>query len=74
MAAIWDVFQGSLVDDIAPNNQKVSIAIMAAELAGMSNALLQRILLTRDAPERLRIVLNELDELMGMARARKMAT
>jgi hypothetical protein len=73
MAAVWDVFQGSLVDDIAPKDRKFSIAIMAAELADMTNALRQRILLTRDAQERLRIVLKELDELVGMARARKMA-
>jgi hypothetical protein len=74
MAAVWDVFQASLVDDISPKDRKYAIAIMAAELADMKNEVRRKILLTRDSQERLRIVLQELDEMVGMARARKMAS
>jgi hypothetical protein len=74
MAAVWDVFQASLVDDISPKDRKYAIALMAAELADMKNEVRRKILLTRDSQERLRIVLQELDEMVGMARARKMAS
>lgn len=74
MVAVWDVFQACLVDDIPPQGRKYAVAIMAAELADMDNEIRQKVLLTRDAEERLRIVLKELDEIVGMARARKLAS
>lgn len=74
MAAVWEVFQSSLVDDIAPQDRRFAIAIMAAELAEFSNDARQKVLTTRDALDRLRIVATELDEIVGMARARKVAT
>ena len=74
MAAVWDVFQASLVDDVAIQDRKYAVAIMAAELADMNNEIRQQVLVTRDREERLRIVLKELDEIVGMARARKMVS
>ena len=74
MAAVWDVFQSSLIDDIEPKHRRYSIAIMAAELAELKNDVRQKILVTRDALERLRIVAKELDDTVGMARAQKLAT
>lgn len=74
MTAVWEVFQSSLVDDIEPSQRRVAVAIMAAELADLKNNVRQQILLTRDSEERLRIVLGELNEIVGMARARKLAS
>lgn len=74
MAAVFDVFQEALVDDIQPQDRKFAVAIMATELADMNNNVRQQVLLTRDAEERLRIVLKELDEIIGMAQARKLAS
>jgi hypothetical protein len=73
MAAVFDVFQEALVDEILPRERKFAVAIMAAELADMNNSVRQQLLLTRDAEERLRIVLKELDEIVGMQKARKFA-
>lgn len=73
MAAVWSVFQTSLVDDIEPSQRRFAVAIMAAELANLTNDLRQEILLVRNAEERLRIVLRELKEIVGMAQARKLA-
>jgi len=74
MSAVWDVFQISLVDDIDPFQRRFAVAIMAAELANLNNRLRQEILLVRNSEERLRIVLSELKEIVGMAQARKLAT
>jgi hypothetical protein len=74
MAAVWDVFQSSLLDDIAPQDRRFAIAIMAAELAEFNNQARQKVLMTRDALDRLRMAATELDEIVGMARARKVAT
>jgi hypothetical protein len=73
MVAVFDVFQEALVDDISPNDRKFAVAIMAAELADMNNHVRQQVVVTRDAHERLRIVVKELDEIRGMATARKVA-
>lgn len=74
MAAVWEVFQSSLVDDIEPKDRRFSVAIMAAELADMNNYIRKQILLTRNSEERLRIVLRELNEIDGMAKAKKIAS
>jgi hypothetical protein len=74
MMAVWDVFQSSLVDDIAPDGRQFAIAIMGAALADFSNDLRQELLVCRNRQERLRMVLKHLDEVVGMARARKMAS
>ena len=74
MSAVWDVFQMSLVDDIEPSQRRFAVAVMAAELANLKNDLRQKILLERNAEERLRIVLSELKEMVGMAQARKLAS
>lgn len=74
MVAVWEVFQASLVDDIAPQDRKFAVAIMGVELADMNNGIRQQVIVTRDSEERLRIVLKELDETVGMARARKLAS
>lgn len=74
MVAVWEVFQESLVDEISPSDRKYAVAMMAAELGDMDNRIRQRVLLTRDSQDRLRIVLKELDEMVGMAKARKIAS
>jgi len=74
MSAVWDVFQMSLVDDIEPSQRRFAVAIMAAELANLKNDIRQEILLVRNSEERLRIVLRKLNEIVGMAQARKMAS
>lgn len=74
MSAVWDVFQMSLVDDIEPSQRRFAVAIMAAELANLKNDLRKEILLVRNGEERLRIVLRELKEIVGMTQARKMAS
>ena len=74
MAAVWEVFQMSLVDDIEPSRRRFAVAIMAAELANLKNDLRQEIVLVRNGEERLRIVLRELREKVGMAQARKLAS
>ena len=74
MMAVWDVFQSSLVDDIAPDGRQFAIAIMGAALADFSNDLRQELLICRNRQERLRMVLKHLEEVVGMARARKMAS
>jgi len=74
MAAVWEVFQMSLVDDIEPSRRRFAVAIMAAELANLKNDLRQEILLVRNGEERLRIVLREVMEKVGMAQARKLAS
>ena len=71
--AVWEVFQASLVDDIDIQDRKYAIAFMSAELADLKNDVRQQMLITRNAEERLRIVLKELDEINGMASARKFA-
>jgi len=73
MTAVWEVFQHSLVDDIEPSQRRFAVAIMAAELADLDNNIRKEILLTRDSEDRLRIVLRELKEIVGMAQARKLA-
>jgi hypothetical protein len=73
MAAVWDIFQTSLIDDIDPKDRRYAVAFMAAELANMSNDIRQQILVEQNSSQRLRIVLQELEEIVGMARARKLA-
>ena len=74
MAAVWDIFQSSLVDDIAPTDRKFAVAFMAAELADMPNEVRRQLLVERNPVQRLRRVLEELEEAVGMARAKKLAT
>jgi len=62
------------VDDIDPKDRRFAVAIMAAELTDMKNGIREKILLTRSSEERLRIVLRELNEIDGMARAKKIAS
>jgi hypothetical protein len=73
MAAVWEVFQLSLIDDIEPLDRRFAIAVMAAELADVNNKVRQELILSRNSEERLRIVLRELKEAEGMAKARKIA-
>ena len=74
MSAVWDVFQSSLVDDIEPSSRRFAVAMMAAELANLENSVRQEILLSRNSEERLRIVLKELKEIVGMTQAKKFAS
>jgi hypothetical protein len=74
MSAVWAVFQTSLVDDIDPQQRRFAVAVMASELACLENNVRQEILLTRNGEERLKIVLKELKEIVGMRQARKFAS
>jgi hypothetical protein len=74
MSAVWAVFQTSLVDDIDPQQRRFAVAVMASELACLENSVRQEILLTRNGEERLKIVLKELKEIVGMRQARKVAS
>ena len=75
MSAVWDVFQASLVDDdVPPADRPFAIAMMAAELANVPNRIRRHILVLRDRVQRLRVLLKHLEELVGMAQARKLAT
>lgn len=74
IAAVWEIFQSSLVDDIEPSNRKFAVAFMGAELADMPNEVRRQLLVERNPTRRLRRVLKELEETVGMARAKKLAT
>ena len=74
MVAVWEVFQAGLVDEIAPQDRQFAISMMAAEIANFSNDIRQEMLVLRNRDDRLRLVLKQLDEEVGMARARRMAS
>ena len=73
MSAVWEVFQTSLVDDFEPSQRRFAVAMMAAELVDLNQEIREEILVTRNGKERLQLVAKELQDLIGMARARKVA-
>jgi hypothetical protein len=73
-AAVFEVFQSSLVDlFILPNERWFALAFLAAELGNLDNAVRRKILRMTNSLERLRYVLQELEEVVRMERARKVA-
>jgi predicted DNA-binding protein YlxM (UPF0122 family) len=75
MAAVFDVFQSSLVDLFpSPRDRYYAIAMMAAEMADVKNEIRSKIIYLRDGIERLRVVLREMESNIGMVQARLVAT
>jgi predicted DNA-binding protein YlxM (UPF0122 family) len=74
MAAVFDVFQSSLID-IAPMpiERYYAIGMLAAEMANVDNRIRQTIIPMTDGLARLRVVLRELESAVDLNRARKMA-
>jgi predicted DNA-binding protein YlxM (UPF0122 family) len=74
MAAVFDVFQSSLID-IAPMpiERYYAIGMLAAEIANVDNRIRQTIIPITDGLARLRVVLRELESAVDLNRARKMA-
>jgi len=73
MSAVWEVFQTSLVDDFEPSQRRFAVAMMAAELVDLNQEIREEILVIRNGKERLQLVAKEVQDLIGMARARKVA-
>jgi predicted DNA-binding protein YlxM (UPF0122 family) len=73
MGAVFDIFVSSLID-IAPMpvDRYYAVALMAAELAGVDNAARKQILTTIDGVERLRFVLEKLEETISLGQAKKL--
>lgn len=72
MAAIFDIFVGSL-GDIAPNRieRLYAVAMMAAEFAGLGNNIRKEALTMTDGVARLRLILKETEERISMVQAKK---
>jgi hypothetical protein len=74
MAAVLYVFLSSLADICPmPQDRYFAIAFLAAEMANMDNSVRRKCLTMTNSIERLRFVLERLDDTLGMARAGKMA-
>jgi hypothetical protein len=75
MAAVFDVFQASLMDICPlPVDRYFSIGMMAAELANVDNDLRTKIIAMTDGVARLRLVCEHIELGLGMVRAREAAT
>ena len=74
-AAVFDVFSSSLMD-IAPTRkeQSYAIAMMAAEIASFSNEMRTKIIAMTNYLVRLQLVCKEIEEILGMKQARRVAT
>jgi hypothetical protein len=75
MAAIFEVFQSSLID-IAPMpiDRYYAIGMLAAEMVNVDNRIRQDILTMTDGLARLRLVLREIESAVDMNRAKKVAS
>lgn len=73
MAAVFDIFVASLID-IAPMpvDRYYAVALMGGEMAGLENSERRAILTTRNGVERLRLVLQKLEEKISMVQAKKL--
>lgn len=76
MVAVYDFFTSiTLIDDIViPSDQDYAIAFLAAEIADFTNNVRRQMLITTNPMKRLRIVLKQLNEMIGMKRAERVAT
>jgi Lon protease-like protein len=74
-SAVFSTFAASL-PDIAPTPGQIyfTVAMMAAELTNLNNNARRAFLRTTNGVERLRLVLGVMEEMVGMSRARKMAS
>lgn len=74
MAAVFEVFAASIGDLFgSPKEQYYAIAMMAAEMINAGNQVRMKILAMTDGVERMRLVLRKLEDMVGMAQARKIA-
>ena len=72
--AVYEVFEQYIVDLCpTPTEMYFSVAFMAAEMANLENGVRRKILTMTNGVERLRYVTGLMEDLVGMARARKMA-
>jgi hypothetical protein len=73
MGAILDIFASSMLD-IAPTRleRMYSVAMLAAEFAGVGNDIREQILITTNGVERLRIVLKEIEKVISMVSVAKL--
>jgi hypothetical protein len=73
MGAILDIFASSMLD-IAPTRleRMYSVAMLAAEFAGVGNDIREQILMTTNGVERLRIVLKEIEKVISMVSVAKL--
>jgi hypothetical protein len=73
MGAIFDIFASSMLD-IAPTRLErlYSVAMLAAEFAGVGNDIREQILVTTNGVERLRIVLKEIERVISMVSVAKL--
>ena len=74
-AAVFDVFASSLMD-IASSRKELSYAIsmMAAEIASFDNEMRAKIITTRNSIERLQLVCKQIEDILRMKQARKVAS
>jgi|UniRef100_A0A8J9X0W3 hypothetical protein len=73
-AAVYSVFEQYLVDLCpGPTERYFAVAFLAAEMANMENDVRRTILRLTNGIDRLRYVTHALEEVVGMARARRMA-
>eukprot|EP00586_Coscinodiscus_wailesii_P000653 CAMPEP_0172481572 /NCGR_PEP_ID=MMETSP1066-20121228/7555_1 /TAXON_ID=671091 /ORGANISM="Coscinodiscus wailesii, Strain CCMP2513" /LENGTH=468 /DNA_ID=CAMNT_0013243997 /DNA_START=101 /DNA_END=1507 /DNA_ORIENTATION=- len=70
MAAVFALFQEELVEMTDVVVRRYAIAMLAAEMAGVSDETRQEIVVTRDGVERLRTVLRGMDEVISRERAK----
>jgi hypothetical protein len=74
MAAVFDVFQSTLVDLCPlPGDRYYALAMMAAEMANLDNASRKTCLTMTNGVERMKFVLETLQAKVAMARARRVA-
>ena len=71
--AVWKVFQLSLPEFAASNRSYYAFAMLAAQLCNLSNPVRQELLQMRNGHQRLVFLAEQLDETVGMERARLMA-
>lgn len=74
MAAVLITFRTSLVDIcLTPRERYFAVAFLAAEMVDLKNPIRREMLAMVDGLKRLRLVAKEVNEAVGMERARKMA-
>eukprot|EP00544_Gedaniella_sp_CCMP2646_P013323 CAMPEP_0202482616 /NCGR_PEP_ID=MMETSP1361-20130828/2012_1 /ASSEMBLY_ACC=CAM_ASM_000849 /TAXON_ID=210615 /ORGANISM="Staurosira complex sp., Strain CCMP2646" /LENGTH=416 /DNA_ID=CAMNT_0049110573 /DNA_START=204 /DNA_END=1454 /DNA_ORIENTATION=- len=74
MAAVFDIFQSSLMDIApVPVDRYYAVAMLAAEMANVDNEVRRELLTMTNGVERMRIVLQEIEEAISMNQARTVA-
>jgi hypothetical protein len=74
MAAVLIAFRTTLIDICTtPRERYYAVAMMAVEIVDLKNPVRRKMLQMVDGLQRLKLVLKEVKQALGMARARKMA-